>query len=116
MTLERCNELFRTKYPEGKIWRDDDRSGAFTVVFKKNGKAYDYDERSCQGILGRFGFNVLYQHNIEAIDEQIEQLKQDIERGGRYSKFFNKKIIKTVDELKQEIEELEECKRTAILG
>lgn len=117
MTEARCNEIFRTKYPEGKIFKrptTGDNYSGYVVFFKKNGKGYDYYATSYAGILGRLGFNVLYKSDVELIDEQIAEKKEQIKAGGYYSR-FTKKVVKTVEQLQKEVDRLEEEKRTAIM-
>ena len=117
MTEARCNEIFKTKYPEGKIFKrptTEGRYSGYVVFFKKNGKGYDYYATSYAEILGRLGFNVLYKSDIELIDEQIAEKKELIKAGGYYSR-FTKKIVRTVEQLQAEVDRLEEKKRTGIM-
>ena len=89
MTEQRANEIFRTKYPEGEIVRKNASSAGsrYFVTFKKYGKAYYYGATSYQELLGRFGFDIAYGHNIETAKAEIERHEKAIEdaKNGKFS-------------------------------
>lgn len=92
MTEARANEILRTKYPEATITKGQyyggSCSGRMVVVFKPNGKVYQYRDCSTyQQILERLGFNILYKHNVKAYQDRIAKLEAEIAAGG-YENFF----------------------------
>ena len=86
MTEARANEIFKTKYPEGEIINGKNFGGScagrMVVIFNKGGKVYQYNATSYQAILERFGFKILYKHNVKAYERQIESLEKSIADGG----------------------------------
>lgn len=80
MTEKRANEIFRTKYPEGEIVRKNASSAGwkYFVVFKHGGKVYEYGCTSYQQLLGRFGFNIAYKHDIENAKHYIQRYEENI--------------------------------------
>lgn len=117
MTLEKCIEIFRTKYPEGDIYRTPTTEGRYSglsVVFRKGGKVYDYSTNTYGVLLRRLGFKVLYKHDVENINELIAEKEELIKQGGKYN-IFTKKLMVSVEVLKEEIKELEIEKSNAII-
>lgn len=80
MTEEKANEIFRTKYPQGEIRRRRSTSAGnkYWVKFKHNSNAYYYSCTSYAQLLERFGFKVVYKHNIDnaraTLERYIKQL------------------------------------------
>lgn len=128
MTEARANEIFRTKYPEGEIVRKNASSAGwkYFVVFKHGGKVYEYGCTSYQQLLGRFGFNIAYKHDIENAKEQLSKYEKQLEdaKNGKFQPFAFvfvertkeaeeeeiKSIQKEVNEWKEELRYLtEEC-------
>ena len=91
MTEARANEIFRTKYPEGEITRKNASSAGwkYFVTFKPNGKAYYYGCTSYAELLNRFGFEVVYKHNIEFAKATLERYEKELNeaKAGKFSKF-----------------------------
>ena len=91
MTEARANEIFRTKYPEGKITRKNASSAGwkYFVTFKPNGKAYYYGCTSYAELLNRLGFEVVYKHNIESAKATLERYEKELNeaKAGKFSKF-----------------------------
>ena len=117
MTLEKCIEIFRTKYPEGDIYRTpttEGRYSGFSVVFRRGGKVYDYSTNTYGVLLRRLGFKVLYKHDVENINESIAEKEELIKQGGRFNR-FTKKLMVSVEELEDQIRKLKEEKANAIL-
>ena len=80
MTERQANEIFRSKYPEGEIVRKNASSAGsrYFVVFKEGGKAYYYNAQSYQELLGRFGFQIAYKHDIENAEAVISRLEETL--------------------------------------
>lgn len=91
MTEARANEIFRTKYPTGEIINGKrfggSCAGRMVVIFQEGGKCYDYGATSYQAILERFGFKILYKHNVAAYERQIADLEKRIADGGEQDFF-----------------------------
>lgn len=81
MTEKRANEIFRTKYPEGEIVRRNNSSAGnkFWVTFKPEGKVYYYACSTYQELLSRFGFKIVYKHDIETVKEQIKHYEKQLQ-------------------------------------
>ena len=86
MTEKQANKIFRTKYPEGRIYNGKSYGGAssseMVVVFKQGGKSYNYQATTYQQILERFGFTILYKHNVENYRAELTKLKEMISKNG----------------------------------
>lgn len=80
MTEKRANEIFKTKYPEGKIVRRHASSAdnKFWVIFKPEGKVYYYACSTYQELLSRFGFKIAYKHDVEALKDQVSRYKKKL--------------------------------------
>lgn len=80
MTEKKANEIFKTKYPEGEIVRKNASSAGsrYFVVFKEGGKVYYYNAQSYQELLGRFGFQIAYKHDIENAKHVISRLEETL--------------------------------------
>lgn len=80
MTERQANEIFKTKYPEGEIVRKNASSAGsrYFVVFKEGGKVYYYNAQSYQELLGRFGFQIAYKHDIENAEHVISRLEETL--------------------------------------
>lgn len=91
MTEARANEIFRTKYPEGEITRKNASSAGwkYFVTFKPNGKAYYYSCTSYAELLNRFGFNVIYKHDLESAKTTLERYTKELEeaKAGKFSEW-----------------------------
>lgn len=90
MTEARANEIFKTKYPNGSILRKNSTSAGnkYWVVFDENSKAYFYSATSYAELLRRLKFNVIYKHdlnnaeaNVERYTKQLEDLNNGIKPG-----------------------------------
>ena len=81
MTEAKANEIFRTKYPEGEIVRKYASSAGYQyfVVFNSRGKVYYYSATSYAELLRRFGFNVVYRHDIKTVEYYIEKYTKELE-------------------------------------
>ena len=80
MTEKRANEIFKTKYPEGEIVRRNNSStgNKFWVTFKPEGKVYYYACSTYQELLSRFGFKIVYKHDIEIIKGFIDLYEEKL--------------------------------------
>lgn len=89
MTEKRANEIFRTKYPEGKIVRRHASSAdnKFWVTFKPEGKVYYYACSTYQELLSRFGFKIAYKHDVEALKDQVIRYEKN------YLKYWKEILI-----------------------
>ena len=114
MTEKRANEIFRTKYPEGEIVRRNNSSAGnkFWVTFKPTGKVYYYSCSTYQELLSRFGFEIVYQHNIDSVKGFIEYYEKQLEEK-RNGVFDNPFVLEYTEEIKeQEIQDtLSEIKK-----
>lgn len=83
MTEARANEIFKTKYPAGRIGRPNSTSegSRYFVVFEEGGRVYGYRCSSYAELLQRFGFKVAYQHDIESAEATIRQAEKDLQDG-----------------------------------
>lgn len=120
MTNERANEIFRTKYPEGRIFMrgkfGGTGSGALAVEFRDGGKVYDYQGQSYAEVLRRFGFNVIYKHDVVNIEKRIADLEYEIEhKKSKYSLFVVEYSDETISQKKEQLKEYRECLKTAIV-
>ena len=93
MTESRANEIFRTKYPEGEICRKNSTSAGnkYWVTFNPNGKVYYYSGTSYQQVLGKLGFKIAYQSNIDTAKAAVERYEKkliDLKNGIKPA-FFN---------------------------
>lgn len=81
MTENRANEILRSKYPDGEIRRKHSTSAEnkYWIKFKADGKVYYYSGTSYQQVLEKLGFEVIYKHNIEALNSEIETLNKRLE-------------------------------------
>ncbi len=81
MTEARANEIFRTKYPEGEICRKNTTSAGnkFWVTFKPNSKVYYYSCTSYAELLNRFGFEVVYKHDLVSAEETLKKYEEKLE-------------------------------------
>lgn len=84
MNLAQANEIFRSEYPEGEIWKE--RSG-FGVSFSRASKGYHYNAESIPALLTRFGFNVMTPNVAETMRQEIKRMEREITEGGRKSVF-----------------------------
>lgn len=80
MTEKRANEIFRTKYPKGEIVRRNNSSAGnkFFVTFKPEGKVYYYSCSTYQELLSRFGFEIAYKHDVEALKNQVNRYEKKL--------------------------------------
>lgn len=121
MTENKANEIFRTKYPNGKIFKRNSMGGTssstLAVIFNPNGKVYSYQSSSYAQLLSRFGFTVLYKHNVENINHRINEIEKLLKDGGEVD-FFTNEFIKFTDckfdELNEELEDLIHTLKIAI--
>ena len=85
MTEKKANEILRTKYPEATIHNGKRFGGSnschMVVTFEPCGKCYSYYASTYQEVLEKLGFNILYKHNVEAINNEIARLEAKIEKG-----------------------------------
>lgn len=111
MTESRANEIFRTKYPEGEICRRNTTSAGnkFWVTFKPNGKVYYYACSSYAELLNRFGFNIVYKHDVESVEETLKRYEQQLEdaKNGKFDTFAFVFVERNEETEKQEIEDLQ---------
>ena len=103
MTEKRANEIFRTKYPEGEIVRRNNSSAGnkFWVTFKPTGKVYYYSCSTYQELLSRFGFEIVYQHNIDSVKGFIEYYEKQLEEK-RNGVFDNPFVLEYTEEIKEQ--------------
>lgn len=80
MTEKQANDIFRAKYPEGQIIRKyaSSAESRYFVTFKEGGKVYYYNAQSYQALLGRFGFQIAYKHDIENAKHAISRLEETL--------------------------------------
>lgn len=111
MTEKKANEIFRTKYPEGEIVRRNNSSAGnkFWVTFKPNGKVYYYACSTYAELLGRFGFKVVYKHNIKNAEDQLSRYEKQLEdaRNGKFQPFTFAFIERNAETEENEIRFLE---------
>lgn len=111
MTEKKANEIFRTKYPEGEICRKHSTSAEwkYWVTFKPNGKVYYYSCSSYAELLNRFGFKVVYKHDIKSAEETLNSYEKQLEdaKNGKFSVFAFAFIERNEETEKQEIENLQ---------
>ena len=112
MTEQKANQIFKTKYPEGEIVRRNNSSAGnkFWVTFKPDGKVYYYSCATYKQLLQKLGFEVVYQHNIEAEENLIAMAEKDLEEieSGK-GNIFSIALGITLEEQKEEcLKELEE--------
>ena len=109
MTEKKANEIFRTKYPEGEIVRRNASSAGnkFWVTFKPEGKAYYYSCNTYKELLTRFGFNVIYEHDVNSVRSYIDSLERKLEelKSGNHVNIFADALGITIDK------EIEDCVR-----
>lgn len=111
MTEKKANEIFRTKYPEGEIVRRNNSSAGnkFWVTFTPNGKVYYYACSTYSELLGRFGFKVVYKHDIENAEEALKRYEKQLEdaKNGKFQPFAFAFIERNEETEKAEIEDLQ---------
>lgn len=114
MTEKRANEIFKTKYPEGEIVRRNNSSAGnkFWVTFKPDGKVYYYACTTYQELLQRFGFSIVYKHDIESVKRHIEALEKNLAEleSGKGNVFSIALGISLEDQKDDCVRELEELK------
>lgn len=111
MELKQVNEIFRTKYQNGKIYaKDRDYSKNKTsiqVIFdttKSEIKIYHYNVVNYVELLQKLGFNIIYKKDIEAIQKDVNRLQNEIENEGYYDDLFNCFVNFSIDEIQQKKE------------
>lgn len=87
MTNARANEIFCEKYPTGCIYPHPTISGRYSVVYKAEGKVYDYCAESYAQLLNRLGFPVITRSGIAQYKVEIDRLTRKIEEGKEESLF-----------------------------
>ena len=111
MTEARANEIFRTKYPEGEICRKNTTSAGnkFWVIFNPNGKVYYYSCTSYAELLNRFGFKVVYKHDLVSAQETLKRYEKQLEdaKNGKFPPFAFAFIERNPETEKAEIEDLQ---------
>ena len=111
MTEKRANEIFRTKYPEGEIVRRNNSSAGnkFWVTFKPQGKVYYYACSTYAELLNRFGFEIVYKHDIESAKLTLEKYEQQLKdaKNGKFLPFTFAFIERTKESEEAEIEYLQ---------
>lgn len=111
MTEKKANEIFRTKYPEGEICRRNTTSAGnkFWVTFKPNGKVYYYACSTYSELLGRFGFKVVYKHDVVNAEEALKRYEKQLEdaKNGKFQPFAFAFIERNEETEKAEIEDLQ---------
>ena len=95
MTIQEVNTIFQSKYPTGSVFQ----KGSFgcgsasdnkvCVIFKEDGKVYSYSYKSYADLLQQLKFNVLYKHDVKAMQEQILNSEKMIADGGYIDDFFS---------------------------
>lgn len=120
MTNTQANALFRTKYPTGTIWEvgnENIPAGKIGVTFSDDGRVYKYAATSYQQILARFGFKVLYKHNIEMLESEIQSIQKVIKDDGFFDPFTGFEILTDTKrkELEKRIIEIQKKIDTAIV-
>lgn len=86
MTIEKVNEIFKTKYPNGKIYQKGtfgDSRFSTAVIFDEKLKAYEYNTSSYGELLARLGFTVMYQWDKENLERSIAELEKILKQGYR---------------------------------
>ncbi len=95
MTIQEVNAIFKTKYPTGEIFQKGSlgcgsaSDSKVCVIFKDGGKVYGYNYKSYADLLQQLGFNVLYEHDVKAIESQILNSEKMINDGGYIDDFFS---------------------------
>ena len=111
MTEKKANEIFRTKYPEGEIVRRNNSSAGnkFYVTFKPQGKVYYYACSTYAELLNRFGFEIVYKHDIESAKATLENYEKQLEnaKNGKFQPFTFAFIERTKESEEAEIEYLQ---------
>ena len=115
MTEQKANQIFKTKYPEGEIVRRNNSSAGnkFWVTFKPEGRVYYYSCATYQELLSRFGFEIVYQHNVTSVKEYIDKLEKQLAelKSGKGNKFADLFGISLEDQIKDCVKDLEEQKK-----
>ncbi len=105
MTIQEVNNIFQTKYSNGIIFQRGSYGGSsknsISVMFKKNGKVYDYQVQNYVELLNKLGFKVLYQKNVIEMKRQIAELEKELKAGGRENILF-KCFVPLSDQRKNE--------------
>ena len=111
MTELRALKIFRSKYPEGEICRKNSTSAGnkYWVTFKPNGKVYYYSCASYAELLNRFGFNVIYKHDLVSAEETLKKYEKQLEdaKNGKFQPFTFAFIERTKESEEAEIEFLQ---------
>lgn len=111
MTEARANEIFRTKYPEGEIVRRNNSSAGnkFFVTFKPQGKVYYYACLTYVELLRRFGFDVVYSHDVAAVKSSLRHYEKQLEeaKNGIFQPFTFAFIERNKESEEAEIEFLQ---------
>lgn len=111
MTEARANEIFRTEYPEGEICRKHSTSAEskYWVTFKSNSKVYYYSCTSYAELLNRFGFEVVYKHDLVSAEETLKKYEKQLEdaKNGKFQPFAFAFIEQNPETEKAEIEDLQ---------
>ena len=122
MTESRANEIFRSKYPEGEICRKHSTSAEskYWVTFEPNGKVYYYSCTSYAQLLSRFGFEVVYTHNLNSAKATLEKYEKELNdaKAGNFSEFafiFMEQTPETekayIEDLQKQVDEYKELIR-----
>lgn len=122
MTEARANGIFRTKYPEGEICRRHSTSAEnkYWVTFKSNGKVYYYSCTSYAELLNRFGFKVVYKHDLESAKATLARCEKDLDNAkagefGLFAFIFTEQTPETEKEyingLQKQVDEYKELVR-----
>ena len=111
MTELKALKIFRSKYPEGEICRKNSTSAGnkYWVTFKPNGKVYYYSCTSYAELLNRFGFNVIYKHDLVSAEETLKKYEKQLEdaKNGKFQPFTFAFVERTKESEEAEIEFLQ---------
>lgn len=111
MTEKKANEIFRTKYPEGEIVRRNNSSAGnkFWITFKPTGKVYYYACSTYAELLRRFGFEVVYKHDIKNAEDTLKEYEKQLKdaKNGNFNPFAFVFVERNEETEMQEIDDLQ---------
>uniref|UniRef100_A0AAU8B9D3 Uncharacterized protein n=1 Tax=Dulem virus 39 TaxID=3145757 RepID=A0AAU8B9D3_9CAUD len=106
MTIKQANDIFRSKYPDGKIEQRGCMSKtnkvSINVTYQKGGKVYYYNAQNYVELLNRMGFRVVYKKDVEALEIAIYKMQKVIADGGE-NNIFSGGFVKLSENKKQRL-------------